>query len=197
MATFKPVVRTPRKDGFYKVYIRVVHKIKPGYISTDKLVTKQHVDKDGNITAPFVNEYCARRILMFTELLNRVDCTRWTVRQFIEYVTKEDEDLCFSGYATLHIDRMIDNGQVRNAKNYKLALQHMERFAGTNRLMFGQLTSTFVNRWIATLEQTHRAKEMYHSFSAKLSRLLANGKSDYMFVGQISQCFYMIIIFVS
>ena len=50
MATFKPVVRTPRKDGFYKVYIRVVHKIKPSYISTDKLVTKQHVDKDGNIT---------------------------------------------------------------------------------------------------------------------------------------------------
>ncbi len=49
MATFKPVVRTPRKDGFYKVYIRVVHKIKPGYISTDKLVTKQYIDKDGNI----------------------------------------------------------------------------------------------------------------------------------------------------
>lgn len=44
MATFKPVVRTPRKDGFYKVYIRVVHKIKPGYISTDKLVTKKFID---------------------------------------------------------------------------------------------------------------------------------------------------------
>lgn len=50
MATFKPVVRTQRKDGFYKVYIRMVHKIKPNYISTDKLVTKQHVNKDGNIT---------------------------------------------------------------------------------------------------------------------------------------------------
>ncbi len=79
MATFKPVVRTPRKDGFYKVYIRVVHKIKPGYISTDKLVTKQYIDKDGNITDPFVNEYCARRILRFAELLNRVDTEREAV----------------------------------------------------------------------------------------------------------------------
>ena len=177
MALFKATVRTPRKDGFYQVYIRVMQNRKPGYIKTDKVVTKKQLDREGNITDPFVTEYCARRILRFSELLNRVDCTRWTVRQIIEYVTKEDEDLCFSDYAALHIDRMIDNGQVRNAKNYKLALQHMERFAGTNRLMFGQLTSTFVNRWIVTLEQTHRAKEIYHSFSAKLSRLLANGKS--------------------
>ncbi len=32
MATFKAVVRTPRKDGFYQVYIRVVQNTKPGYI---------------------------------------------------------------------------------------------------------------------------------------------------------------------
>ena len=136
MALFKATVRTPRKDGFYQVYIRVMQNRKPGYIKTDKVVTKKQLDREGNITDPFVTEYCARRILRFSELLNRVDCTRWTVKQVIEYVTKEDEDLCFSDYAALHIDRMIDNGQVRNAKNYKLALQHMESFAGTNRLMF-------------------------------------------------------------
>ena len=31
MATFKATVRTPRKDGFYQVYIRVVHNTRPGY----------------------------------------------------------------------------------------------------------------------------------------------------------------------
>ena len=111
MAMFKPVVRTPRKDGFYQVYIRVMQNRKPGYIKTDKVVTNQLLDKDGNITDAFVNEYCTRRILRFTELLNRVDSGKWTVRQVIEYVTKEDEDLCFSDYARLHINRMIDNGQ--------------------------------------------------------------------------------------
>lgn len=57
MATFKAVVRTPRKDGFYQVYIRVVHNTKPGYIKTDKVVTKQMVDKHGNINDPFVNGF--------------------------------------------------------------------------------------------------------------------------------------------
>jgi integrase len=56
---------------------------------------------------------------------------------------------------------MIDNGQERNAKNYTLALQHLERFTGTMQIMFSHLTSQFVNRWIKSLEQTHRAKEMY------------------------------------
>lgn len=34
----------------------------------------------------------------------------------------ENEDISFSDYTRKHIDRMIDNGQVRNAKNYQLAL---------------------------------------------------------------------------
>lgn len=32
MATFRPVVRTPRKDGFYQVYIRVMQNRKPDKI---------------------------------------------------------------------------------------------------------------------------------------------------------------------
>lgn len=43
------MVRGMRKDGFCQVYIRVVHNTKPGYIKTDKVVTKQMVDKNGNI----------------------------------------------------------------------------------------------------------------------------------------------------
>ena len=126
MATFKAVVRAPRKDGFYQVYIRVVHNTKPGYIKTDKVVPGNMIDREGNIKDPFVNEYCARMILQYTDSLNRKDCGKWTVRQVIECVTQEDEDICFSDYARVHIDRMIDRGQERNAKNYMLALQHLE-----------------------------------------------------------------------
>ena len=179
MATFKAVVRTPRKDGFYQVYIRVVQNTKPGYIKTDKVVTKQMVDKHGNINDPFVNEYCARMILQYTDKLNRKDCARWTVRQIIEYVTQGDEDICFSDYARQHIDRMIDRGQERNAKNYKLALQHMERFFGTNKIMFGQLTSAQVNRWIASLDQTRRAKEMYPVCMRQVFRAAVSEFNDY------------------
>ncbi|ROS86416.1 hypothetical protein EEL39_13360 [Muribaculaceae bacterium Isolate-080 (Janvier)] len=139
MAIFKAIVRTKRKDGFYQVYIRCVHNRKPGYIKTDKLVTDKQLDRNGDIDDPFVNEYCARRILEFTQRLNRKEIGKWTVKQVVDFLAMEDEDLCFSDYARLHIDRMRDRGQVRNARNYELALQHLERYAGTTRVMFAQL----------------------------------------------------------
>ena len=161
MPIFKAIVRTKRKDGFYQVYIRCVHNRKPGYIKTDKLVTDKQVDTHGEINDPFINEYCAQRILEFTQRLNRQEIARWTVKQVIDFLATEDEDLCFSDYARLHIDRMLDRGQIRNARNYELALRHLERYAGTTKIMFSHLTSTWVNLWIKELEPTARAKELY------------------------------------
>ena len=40
---------------------------------------------------------------------------------------KGDEDICFSDYAWLHIDWLIDNRLYGNARNDELALQHMEK----------------------------------------------------------------------
>ena len=168
-----------RKDGYCPVYIRCVHNMKPGYILTEKVIHRSYIDKDGNIQDPFVNEYCARRILEFTQRLNQKEIRKWTVKQVIDYLAMEDEDLCFSDYARLHIDRLRDRGQVRNARNYELALQHLERYAGTTKVMFGQLTSTFVNRWIRTLDQTARAKEMYPVCMRQVFREAVKEHNDY------------------
>ena len=161
MAIFKAVVRRPRKDGFWQVYIRVGVGVKVGYITTDKYVTSKGLSKTNEITDPYVLQYCSSLIIEYNDRLNRKDTSRWTVRQVVEYLRTADIDLCFSEYAHLHIDRMIDRGQERNARNYQLALQHLERFCGTTKIMFDELTSPTVNRWIQTLELTKRAKEMY------------------------------------
>lgn len=179
MATFKAVVRTPRKDGFFQVYIRVVHNARPGYIRTGKVVTENQLDRHGGITDPFVNSHCSQQILNFADRLNRVDISSWSVKQVMEFLMTENEDICFSDYARKHIDRMVDNGQVRNAKNYLLALQHMERFLGTNQIMFGHLTSMQMNRWIKSLEGTHRAKEMYPVCMRQVFRAATDELNDY------------------
>lgn len=179
MATFKAMVRTPRKDGFYQVYIRVVHNTKPGYIKTDKVVTGKQLDKHGDITDPFVNNHCSQQILNYADRLNRVDISSWSVRQVIEFLMSENEDISFSDYARKHIDRMIDNGQLRNSKNYKLALQHMERFFGTTQIKFGHLTSMQMNRWIKSLEGTRRAKEMYPVCMRQVFRAAVDEMNDY------------------
>lgn len=161
MATFKACVQKERKDGFFPVYIRITHRRTTQYIKTDKMVTRKELTKSNEIKDPFVLQFCTQRILEYNEKLNKVNIENWTAKEVAEFLTKESEDICFSEYARKHIDRMIDKGEQRNARNYELALQHMERFAGTTKVMFSHLTSNFVNRWIESMEQTHRAKEMY------------------------------------
>ena len=110
MALFKATVRTPRKDGFYQVYIRVMQNRKPGYIKTDKMITKRELSRSKDITDPVVMKFCTSLILDYMEKLNRVDIRDWTCRMIVDYLLKGDEDLCFSDYARRHIDRLIDNG---------------------------------------------------------------------------------------
>lgn len=66
MTTLKAMVRKPRTDGLYSVYIRVVHNRKPGYIKTPKIVDAHHISNDGEPTDPVVNEYCAMLIRKYS-----------------------------------------------------------------------------------------------------------------------------------
>ena len=179
MATLKPCVQKMRNDGFFPVYIRVTHNRTSQYIKTDKMVTKRELSKSRDITDPVVLQLCTKLILDFNARLNMVDTRDWTARMIVDYLVKGDEDLCFSDYARRHIDRMIDNGQERNARNYKLALQHMERFFGTTKVKFSQLTSTNVAKWIKSLEKTNRAKEMYPVCMRQVFRAATVELNDY------------------
>lgn len=161
MTTFKTVVRRKRADGFYPVYIRVVHRTKMGYISTGKIVTDKQILKSGDIKDPVVNEYCSRQILRFSEIMNKKDFTNFSVSDLIDYLLHFDEDVCFSEYASQFIARMEREGHERNAKNYRLAVGHLERFIGTTQIMFGHLTTAVLKKWLESLSQTNRAKEMY------------------------------------
>jgi len=161
MTTLKAMVRRPRSDGFYSVYIRIVHNRKPGYINTNKFVDPEHIAKDGEPTDPIVNEYCAMLILKYTERLNMVDTSHWSVKDIVDYLIKSNETGCFSDYARGYIARMESEGHQRNGKNYRLALNHLERFLGTTQIMFDNLSASILKAWIESMVQTNRAKEMY------------------------------------
>lgn len=163
MATFKVWVdpRKQRRDGLWQVYIRVTHNRKIGLIRTDKVVSRAGLSPKMEVIDPVVTLACSKRIVEYADALNRVEVEYWTIHEVIEYLKRGDEEVCFSEYARLHIKRLINNGQERSAKNYKLALQHLERYIGTTKVMFSMLTSSMLNNWIDSLERTARAKEMY------------------------------------
>ncbi len=161
MANFKICVRKQRRDGYWAVYIRVQNNKSVAYIKTDKAVASSALKKD-EVKDPYVIRFLSERITRYVEQLNKIeDTSGWKANEIVEYLKQGDEEVCFSDYARTYHDRMYGRGERRNARNYEMAYQHLERYAGTNRLMFSMLTSTFVNDWIRTLGHTHRAKEMY------------------------------------
>ncbi|MBO7234118.1 MAG: phage integrase SAM-like domain-containing protein [Paludibacteraceae bacterium] len=162
MPTFKPCIRKERADGFCAVYIRVRHNNAIGYIKTDKVTRKVDLSPSGEIQDPYVLRHCLDKIIEYTDKLNKYNISSWSVQDVIAFLLNDDKDICFSEYArNVHIPAMINRGQERNSRNYALALQHLERFMGTNKIMFSHLTSHVVNRWIQHLKSTRRAKEMY------------------------------------
>jgi integrase len=157
MATFKACIKTQRNDGLFAVFIRITHNRAARYINTGKTIDKSKVRK-GEIKDITLLSYCSNLIKQYSERLNAVDITNWTANDIVAYLQNIDEDISFSKYAR---DMAVNRGMERNSKNYKWAYQSLEKFAGTDDVMFSRLTTKFIQDWIKTLESTSRAKEMY------------------------------------
>ncbi|WP_099465541.1 tyrosine-type recombinase/integrase [Parabacteroides provencensis] len=179
MATFKICVRKQRNDGFYPVYIRIIHRRQTAFMKTDKMVDKKGLNRSGDIKDTIILSYCSDRINNYIERLNKEDISEWTIKDVVSFLEKGDTDVCFSDYARKYKLEMAKRGQERNARNYELSYQHLERFAGTNKLMFSRFTTKFMNDWFASLSNTARAKEMYPVCIRQIFKAAINEFNDY------------------
>lgn len=162
MATFKIVVQHQRPDGFYIVYIRLIHNRRIKYIKTDKMVTsKGLVSGTKNVKEPFVVRQLSSIIADWTERLNKVEYGKWDIEAVASYLLEDQQDVCFSDFARAFIDNMADTHQPGSQEVYKYALASIENFADTSRLMFSSLTSKFVSAWIHSLDGKVRVKRTY------------------------------------
>lgn len=162
MATIKAIVKAKMKNGMYNVYIRFTQNRQFSYFRTSWMVNEKGLSDDKkDIIDPFVIQQTSVLIDKFYSRLNQVDSSNWSASEVLQFVQDFDKDISFSDYARKHIDKLIARGQERTSRNYKWALNHIERFAETDNLMFSRLTSSFLNRWIEALSTTNRCKEQY------------------------------------
>ena len=162
MATFKIAVQKQRTDGYWPVYIRIVHHRKVHFMKTDKMVDNKGIVKSTKeVKNPFVRKSLDIQIADYIDRLNKVETNTWTVQDIVQFLKEGTSDVCFSDYARQYQTKMIQEGHARNARTYELAFQNLERYAGTNKLMFSHLTSGLINGWIKSLSLTSRAKEQY------------------------------------
>ena len=161
MTTFKACVRSQRSDGLFAVLIRVTHNRVAKYIKTNKVIHKSKLRK-GEIKDADILSYCSNLIKTYSDRLNMVDTTNWDVDEVVSYLQNIDEDISFSKYARKYErDMAVNRCMERNSRNYRWAYMSLEKFAGTNDVMFSKLTTKFIQDWMKTLEKTSRAKEMY------------------------------------
>ena len=161
MVTMAICVQKRRRDGYWPVYIRVTQNREIAYIKTSKMVNDRGLNSKKEVRDPYVVRSLSDTIAGYYDRLNRRDVDAWSVKQVVDFLLHEERDICFSEYCRKHISRMVENGHEGTAKNYKLALKNMQRFAGTQQIMFSEITVCFINAWIKSLEKTHRAKEQY------------------------------------
>ena len=163
MATLKAIVKSRAKNGMYPVYIRITQNRQFSYVRTSWMVNDKGLSDDKkDIIDPYVIQQTSLMISDYYNKLNLSDTSAWSSSEIMNYLLEFGKDLSFSEYTRNHIEKMKARGQERTSRNYKWALQHLERFAGTDDLMFSRLTSSFLNRWIESLSVTNRCKEQYH-----------------------------------
>ena len=162
MATFKVVVQHQRSDGLYVVYIRLTHKRRIINIKTDKMVnSKGVIPGKREVKDPFVLNSCMVTITKWVEMLNRYDTANLSVEQVRDLLLASHDDLCFSDYAREYIDKISYTHQQRTVELNKASLVALEKFAGTHKIMFSQMTTSFIQSWIDSLSRFKRVKETY------------------------------------
>lgn len=161
MASFKICLRKVNSSGFWPVYIRVTNSRKVGYIKTSWVVDKRGITKSGEVKDPYVIENCSRTINEYVKRLNGVDTSTWSFDSLRNFLTGGEGDTTFSAYARQFISRLEKLGHDGNARLYRASLASLERFIGTNDIMFGSITKEKIGAWIAELGKTRRAKSSY------------------------------------
>lgn len=177
MATFKVVVQYKRSDGFYTVYIRLTHNRKVMFIKTDKMVNDKGIVRGTkDVRDTFVLNELMPVINRWHDKLNKVDCSNLTVDEVHKYLMLDNEDICFSTFAREYIDSLHGRLQPNSIANYELSLKSLEGFACSDKLMFRQLTSAFIQGWIQSLSNSRSSKAFYPLF---IKRLFNEGIKKY------------------
>ena len=181
MATFKPVVRNKNKNGYYDVYIRVIHKGKAQYIKTHLLMDnsglKTLYDKDGKekieISDNSILLVCLNMINGYIQKCNRINISRMNSKELVEYL-KIDEEISFTAYSRKFINTMYNED--RNSDNYRMALSRLHEFYNKKELFFSEITSKKLNNWIYSMRNTARAKNLYPTC---IKTMFNAGKKEY------------------
>lgn len=181
MASFKSVVRNKNKNGYYNVYILIIHRGQPQYIKTHLSIDKSGLntiyDKKGQekleISDNSVLLVCLNIINEYILKANRINISQMNCKELVEYL-KSDEKISFTAFSRKFINTMYNED--RNSDNYRMALSRLHEFYNKENLLFSEITAKKLNEWIYSMRNTARAKNLYPTC---IKTMFNAGKKEY------------------
>jgi hypothetical protein len=169
---FEPCIRYFDKTGFAKVYVRLTHKRKVGYIKTRFIANRSQVDgtriKDFKLLSliiPLMEEWVMKLNYVALEDISSI----------IDYLTVE-ADISFTKHAESYIRKESSKGRDKAMCNYTTSLKSLQLFLKKEQIMFSDITSNIVKKWIDSLSGTKRAKQLYPNC---IKKLFKEGQLEY------------------
>src|ERR1035437_9959094 len=97
MINIEPVIRNMRSNGYAQVYIRIIQKTIPAYIPTSFVAAANQI-KDKKLTDFSLIVEIAPTIKTYYDKLNKVNTTNWTVKEVVEYLNSDKDEISFCDY---------------------------------------------------------------------------------------------------
>ena len=161
MAKFSICIRKKiQKLEYATVYIRLSHKSQVDYIKTSVQVRGDKV-KGTEIKDYHIVSQLASTIARYIDRLNKPGYELLSVQELKSILVRENEEVSFTSYVKEFLVQMSKDGRDNPADNYKTSFNSLKKFMGKEEIMFSQITTKIVEKWINSLQHTARAKQLY------------------------------------
>lgn len=182
MDTFKLTIRKDRQreDKSYIVFVRYTHDRKTVYLPTTMVAEKKDITSSYKIKNYQIIERGEELIRAYREKLKTLmlEVNDVPFEKIVDTLKKKDNalGLDFVAYAE---QWMEENADKKGIKNYQTAVNALCRFAGRDKIFFGEMTVRFMRQWERSLADKPRACSLYTSSVVKIFNDAREYYNDY------------------
>lgn len=156
MATFKIRVRTDkkRKDGTYKVIIRVIHNRTDSSLKSNWFVSEKDLKKDGTIKNAQIKLAIDRYLLELQDWCNRnaLRINNVSAKELVSMLESKDDDgvftLDFVQFVRDCADKLIKDEREGTGKLRLSAINSFVRYIGKEYCDINDITTNLINGWM-------------------------------------------------
>lgn len=159
MPTFKACVfeHQMRKDGKYRISIRLTHNRQSAYIRTDTYLERKNISKDfKTIKSTDILRRIDRDILRYEELLLKglgTNLKKYTARELVNYITIQIEteggaNIDYIAEARIHIHNLISEGRASYAQGFKTVIGSLTDYFGREVVYVREITVKMLRAYV-------------------------------------------------